>query len=128
MVLKLLRPKVLLGFVLEVKFSWERPLAPMPKGWEWMAQYVNVKGFVSVASPEGMIQYAHIPSTPLSLPGRIMSGSRMRRERKVLRQTVPNKAPVAWRKLAFTTSALLGCGTARRWKYHCDTTAAVVAR
>ena len=65
---------------------------------------------------------------PERRPGRMMRGRRTRRERKVERLIVPKRAPVAWAREARTTCWLVGCGTARRWKYHWLTVAAVVAR
>ena len=41
---------------------------------------------------------------------------------------MPKRVVVAWLNAARTTSREVGAGMALRWKYHCDTVAAVVER
>src|SRR5271169_4724697 len=65
---------------------------------------------------------------PTRRRGRITSGNRISRGRNEERQMVPNSVVIACIKAAITIALEVGDGSAFRWKYHCDTVAAVVAR
>lgn len=83
---------------------------------------------VRVAIVEGMTVYEQIPARARTRRGRIRKGRRISSARRVDRQIVPKRVVVAWEKAALITWRDVGAGTERRWKYHCDTVAAVVAR
>ena len=60
--------------------------------------------------------------------GNTRSGTRQTRETKEDRQTVPKRAEKVWEAAAETTVLEdVPGGMECRWKYHCDTVAAVVA-
>jgi hypothetical protein len=89
---------------------------------------VRVRGFVSAAMGVGIREYAKMAIAPMRRRGRTRRGRRIRRARRVERQIVPKRVVVAWLNAARTTSRDVGAGLALRWKYHCDTVAAVVER
>ena len=58
--LKLRGLSVFVGLVRETKLSVPRLRAEIPRGCEWTAAYVKVKGFVRVARELGMSAKAHM--------------------------------------------------------------------
>ena len=60
--------------------------------------------------------------------GKMRRGKRITRASSVEKDIVPKSVVVEWPKAAVTTSLEDGEGTIFRWKYHCETVAAVVAR
>lgn len=86
--------KVVVGACGVRKDIWVRPLAETFRGWEWIAAYVKVRGFVRAVTGVGMSEYAKMDATPINLRGRTRSGRRMRRATSVDRQMVPNKVEV----------------------------------
>ena len=59
--------------------------------------------------------------------GRNTSGARIRRDKSVDSQILPKMEVEAWLTAARTISRDGAAGPAFRWKYHCETVAAVVA-
>lgn len=89
---------------------------------------MRVKGFVSATIGVGTNEYANILTTPIMRLGKRSSGSRITSAMSVERLMVPKRVVVAWFNAAATISREEGAGTVLRWKYHCETVAAVVAR
>ena len=78
-----------------------------------------------MATGVGMSEYIATPSSIVSRFGRSSSGSRTSKLKAVESEMVPNRVVAAWFKAAFTIVWDVGAGTARRWKYHCETVAEV---
>jgi len=74
-----------------------------------------------------MNEYAKMLMIPTTLLGRIRRGNRISSASNVERAIVPKRVVVECWKAAITTSLDEGEGTTLRWKYHCETVAAVVA-
>jgi len=91
-----------------------------------MAAYVRVNELVSAAIGVGISEYANMLITPINRRGRTSRGSRIIRASNVDKLMVPKRVVVACVKAADTISLDVGVGTTLRWKYHCDTVAAVV--
>lgn len=87
-----------------------------------------MRGLVRAAIGAGIREYAKMAIAPIRRRGRTSRGRRIRRARRVERQIVPKRVVVAWLNAAMTTSLEVGAGMLLRWKYHCDTVAAVVDR
>jgi len=88
---------------------------------------VSVNGFVRAAIGAGIREYAKIAMTPINRFGKTSRGSRMSRASRVEKHIVPKRVVVAWLKAAVTITRDVGAGITFLWKYHCETTAAVVA-
>lgn len=82
---------------------------------------------VRAASDVGTIENAQRVTRLAMRRGRMIKGKRINNDRKVERQMVPSMGPVACMNEARTTVVDDGAGTLKRWKYHCETVAAVVA-
>lgn len=87
---------MVVGEAEEMKFMFERPRAADVRGNPWIEAYVRVRGLVKAATGVGMSEYAHMLNIPEIRRGRMMSGSRMSRDIRVERQTVPAMVVVAW--------------------------------
>ena len=83
---------------------------------------------VSVATVEGRTVYEHSPAIEVRRRGRTRKGRRIASARMVEKQIVPKIVVVAWVTAARMTAWDEGAGMERRWKYHWETVAAVVAR
>jgi len=109
-------------------FICARPWAEGWSGMEWIAAYVKVSGFINSAMGAGMRVCANRAMTAVRRLGSMRIGSRMSKASSVEKEIVPKMVVVAWEKAAETTSRDGIFGLALRWKYHCETVAAVVER
>lgn len=76
----------------------------------------------------GINEYANMLMMFAARWGKMRSGSRMPSARRVDKLIDPKMVVAEWWRAAQTISLEDGDGTALRWKYHCDTVAAVVPR
>lgn len=82
---------------------------------------------MSAAIGVGIKEYAKMEIMLVKRVGRTNNGNRTSNAISVERLTVPKSVVVEWLSAAMTISLDDGEGTAFRWKYHCETVAAVVA-